>query len=151
MKLYIVYYRTMIDSPDVNIVCATTDLDLANENFLLAKKWEEEFMADEDEDSGNWAEACMESFDMSEDREPGEHVYVYVETKWLEGVETSIHPFLYEENAKSMRRVRKEVCREDYPELVTLDDDESFDEATHLQDDSVMVDFYFDVDAVALQ
>lgn len=151
MKLYIVYYRTMQDSPDVHIVCATADESVANENYLLAKKWEDEFMEDCDEDSGDWAEACMESFDMSEDRKPGDHVYVYVETMWLEGVETSVHPFLYEVNAQSMRQVRKDVCREEYPGLVPLDDDESFNEATHLQDDSVMVDFYFDVDAVALQ
>ena len=151
MKLYIVYFRTMQDSPSVEIQCVTTNEQLANEKFKKAKEEEAEWMKDEDEGSGNWAEACMESFDMTEDCKTGDTIYVLVETLWHEVVETSVSPFTYEANAVAMQIFHKEDVLKDYPDIVPFDDDETFAAALHLCDDSVMVDYYTFVEPVVIE
>lgn len=151
MKLYIVYFRTMENSPVVRIITATTDEAIANEKFKKAKEKEAEWMKDEDEDTGNWAEACMESFDITEDCKAGDTIYVLVETLWHEVVETSVSPFIYEANAVATQTFHKEDVLKDYPDIVPFDDDETFDEALHLCDDSVMVDYYTFIEPVVIE
>ena len=51
MKLYVVYFRTMQDSPEVEIKCATTSKFIAEQTLTKAQREAEEWMADEDEDS----------------------------------------------------------------------------------------------------
>lgn len=151
MKIYVVYYVTMEDSPSWAVVCVTTDKAIAEENFNEAKAWENEFMEDHDEDSGDWAEARLEEFEKGDGKvKPGDLVNVVAETEWLEGVETSVKPFLFEDFARDYVKVRKAKALEDYPGLVPFDD-ETFDKAMHLHDDSVMVDFYFDIRQVEVQ
>lgn len=151
MKLYIVYFRTMQDSPDVEIRCVTASETKANEAFKKAKEEEREWMEDVDEDSGNWAEACMESFDISEDRKPGDIMYVVVETVWHEYVETTVCPFLYEVNAKTQVELRREELLSDYPGLEPFDEDELIHESMHLEDPCVMVDVYFCIEEVFVE
>lgn len=145
MKLHIVYFRTMVDSPEVTIECVTASKDIAERALLQAKREEEEWMADEDEDSGNWAEACMASFDMPDTIKEGDTIHVVVETFWEEVVSTCIYPFIHEENAMSHAALRKFDYLNDYPGLVPFDEDETIQEAMHLEDPDVAVDVYFDI------
>ena len=151
MKLYIVYFRTMCDSPDVEIKCVTTDETLANESFLEWKRYEDDINAREDLDSSDWCEACMEAFDMSEERKPGDTIYVYVETEWCEYVETAIKPFLFSDNAVLYTDSRRAFFRREYPGLQSFDEDEPIEEAMHLEDPEVQADIYFSIDPVVLQ
>ena len=150
MKLYVVYFRTMQDSPEVEIRCVTADESKATAAFEKAKEEEREWMADEDEDSGNWAEARLEVFGKTEQRNPGDIVFLAVETVWHECVETSIAPYLYEINANAHVDFRREDLMKDYPGLTPFDEDESPEKSMHLEDPSVMVDVYFDVIACKL-
>ena len=145
MKLYVVYFRTMQDSPDVEIRCVTADETKAKTAFEKAKKEEREWMADEEEDSGNWAQACMATFEMTEQRNSGDTIFLVVETVWCECVETTVTPYLYEINANTNVGFRKEDLLKDFPGLTPFDDGESIEESMHLEDPSVMVDVYFDV------
>lgn len=150
MKLYIIYFRTMENSPEVTIRCATTNKAVANAAFQKAKNDEAEWMKDVDEDSGDWAEACMESFDMPENRNPGDTIYVFVETEWIECVKTTIHPFLYKVNAESRLKFRKEHYLEDYPNLEPLDA-ETVKDAMSLEDSSIMIDVYFSIEEIVVE
>lgn len=151
MKLYIVYFRTMCDSPDVEIKCVTTDETLANESFLEWKRYEDDINAREDLDSSDWCEACMETFDMTEERKPGDTIYVYIETIWYEVVETTIVPFLYEENAEIQLKMRRLALLEEFPDAEPFDEDDDPAEALHWEDPDVAVDIYFSIDPVVLQ
>ena len=154
MKLYIIYFRTMDNSPEVTIECATTDKALADAKFAEAKDQEKEYMDDAADgpeiESHYWAEACMESFDMSENRNPGDTIYVFVETEWLECVETTIHPFLYKVNAESQLKFRKQDYLEDYPNLEPLDA-ETVKDAMSLEDSSIMINVYFSIEEVVVE
>lgn len=143
----------MEDSPEVTIECVTADKALADAKFAEVKAKEKEYMddvADNSEIDYYWAEACMESFDMSENRNPGDTIYVFVETEWLECVETTIHPFLYKENAESQLKFRKQDYLEDYPNLEPLDA-ETVKEAMSLEDSSIMIDVYFSIEEVVVE
>ena len=158
MKLYVIYSRTMEDSPEVTIECVTSDKSKADEAFAKAKAEADELTANHkedcewrDEEPWYWYEARMESFDMTEERKPGDIVYVVVQTIWHECVETTVEPYLYRENADSMVAFRKEDVKKIYPEIYPFDEDESFEESLHLTDESVMVDVYFSVEPVVIE
>ena len=150
MKIYVVYFRTMENSPEVTIRCATTNKAVANAAFQKAKDDEAEWMKDVDEDSGDWAEACMKSFNLSEKRNPGNTIYVVVETVWHEVVETEIFPFLYELNAKSHVKFLRQDRYDEYVGLVPYDG-EPLHDAMHLEDPDVAVDIYYSIEAVTLE
>jgi hypothetical protein len=151
MKLYIVYFRTMQDSPEVTIKCATTSKAIAELEYEKAKAEEADWMADEDEDSGNWAEACLREFDMAEDLKQGQDIYLLVDTRWHEDVETIVTPFVYEDNAVTQQAWAKEDYLKFYPGLTPFDEDEAWDQAIHINDDSVMVDIRVYVEPVTIQ
>lgn len=158
MKLYIVFFRSMEDSPEVTIECITIDEALAKVKFAEAKAEADELTKDHEEDCSwrdaepwYWYEARMESFDMTEDCKPGDTIYVLVETLWHEAVETTVSPFIYEANAVATQTFHKEDISKDYPEIAPFDEDETFDEALHLCDDSVMVDYYTYVEPVVIE
>ena len=150
-RLYIVYFRTMEDSPRVTIECATTSRFLAERALLQAKRQEEEWMADEDEDSGNWAEACIRTFEVPNSLKEGDSINLVVETCWHEEVTTNIYPLIRKDDAESLVRVIKDDYLKDYPGLTPFYEDESIQEATHLEDPSVAVDIYVDIQSVTLQ
>lgn len=158
MKLYIVFFRSMEDSPEVTIECVTTDEAMAKVKLAEAKAEADKFTKDHEEDCSwrdeepwYWYEARMESFDMTEDRKPGDTIYVLVQTVWHECVETTIEPFLYRENADAMVDYQKRQVKMDYPEIYPFDEDESFEESLHLTDESVMVDVYFSVEPIVIK
>lgn len=150
MKIYVVYFRTMIDSPDVTINCVTSSRAIAELALTQAKRAEEEFMADRDEDSSDWADACIEEFDIF-DAKQGETLYLLIETLWHEEVTTTIHVFRDEANAVARQSFLKEDILSDYPGIVPFEEGESFDQACHLYDDSVMVDYWTYVEPVTIQ
>jgi hypothetical protein len=151
-RLYIVYFRTMVDSPEVTIECATTSRFLAERALLQAKRQEEEWMADEDEDSGNWAEACIRKFDnMPDTLKEGDTIHVVVNTRWEEEVDTWINAFVRKDEATNLADYYKQWYLADYPGLTPFDEDETIEEATHLEDPDVAVDIYVDIQSVTLQ
>ena len=151
MKLYIVYFRTMQDSPDVKIRCATTNEALAKDEYKKAKKEKREWMKDVSEDSGDWAEACMKSFNIKKERKPGDKIFVLVENVWCECVDTTIKPFIYQEDAEGQWKTSKENLLNEFPDLTPFNEYESIDEATHLEDPSVMVDVFLYIEEVTLK
>lgn len=157
MKLYIVYFRTMDNSPEVTIECATANEAVAKDEFAKAKKevaeWmeEDEYWTGQGEETGNWAEACMAEFDITEERNPGDTIFVLVQTTWYECVETTVEPYLYRENADSMVDFHKEEVKQIYPNIYPFYEDESFEGADHLCDEHVMVDVYFSVESVVIK
>ena len=140
MKLYVVYFRTMQDSPEVKIVSLTTSKKKADEKFAEAKKWEEEWMADEDEESGNWAEACIMTTIVSEDTRPGDMFFAMIETDWVEEVSTSIKIHGSDFWAEKGIEFRKRKLLEDDPNLVPYDEDDTIEESMHLHNPDVMSD-----------
>ena len=146
----------MDNSPEVTIKCTTADEAVAKDEFAKAKKEEAEWMEEDEywtgqgEETGNWAEACMAEFDIAEERNPGDTIYVFVETEWLECVETTIHPFLYKENAESQLKFRKQDYLEDYPNLEPLDA-ETVKDAMSLEDSSIMINVYFSIEEVVVE
>ena len=150
-RLNVVYFRTMVDSPEVTIECATTSRLLAERALLQAKRQEEEWMADEDEDSGNWAEACIRTFEVPNSLKEGDTIHLVVETCWHEEVTTNIYPLIRKDDAESLVRVIKDDYLQDYPGLTPFDEDESIEDATHLEDPDVAVDIYLDIQSVTLQ
>lgn len=149
MKIHIVYLRTMQNSPEVRIISATTDETLAQEALAKAKQEEAEWQ--DASDSGDWAEACMESIDMLAHLHRGEKIHVVVETVWHEGVETTISPFLYKQNALNRVNERRQARLEEYDRLIPYDEEEPVDEAMHLHNPSVMVDIYFSIETVTVE
>lgn len=149
MKIHIVYLRTMQNSPEVRIISATTDEALAREAFVRAKQEEAEWQ--DDSDSGDWAEACLESFDIPNDLHHGEKIHIVVETVWHEVVETTLSPFLYKLNAVDRVNERRQAYLEEYHGLVPYDEEEPVNEAMHLRDPSVMVDVYFSIETITVQ
>ena len=150
-RLNVVYFRTMVDSPEVTIECATTSRLLAERALLQAKRQEEEWMADEDEDSGNWAEACIRTFEVPGSLKEGDTINLVVLTEWYEEVTTNIYPLIRKDDAETMAQVIKRDYLEQYPGLTPFDEDETIEEATHLEDPDVAVDIYVDIQSVTLQ
>jgi hypothetical protein len=144
-QLNIVYFRTMVDSPEVSIECVTTSKFIAERALLKAKREEEEWMADEDEDSGNWAEACIRTFEIPNDIKEGDTIHLVVETSWDEEVATGIYPFVRKEDAVSLLKYAKQDWLEKCPGLVPFDEDETFDEAMVLEDEDEQVTIFFDI------
>ncbi len=152
MKLYVVYFRTMQDSPEVVIKCATTSKFIAEQTLTKAQREAEEWMADEDEDSGNWAEACFKIFDgISDDIGHGSLLYVTVETTWVEEVSTRLHLFGSEFWAKKHIGLRKKILVHEDPNIEPFDEGETFEESMHLHNPGVMSDYYFSVEPVIVQ
>lgn len=151
MKLYVVYFRTMVDSPEVTIKCATTSKFIAEQALTKAQREAEEWMADEDEDSGNWGEACIMTTIVSEDTRPGDMFFAMIETDWVEEVSTSIKIHGSDFWAEKGIEFRKRKLLEDDPNLVPYDEDESFEESMHLHNPDVMSDYYFSVELITIQ
>lgn len=152
MKLYVVYFRTMQDSPEVEIKCVTTSKFIAKLALNRAQREAEEWMADEDEDSGNWAEACIQECIKGDGRvKPGDQVFVVTDTEWVESIETMVMPFLFKKFADMNIEVRKSQIRNLDPDIVPFDEDETFDESMHLHNPGVMSDYYFSVEPVIVQ
>lgn len=150
MKIYVVYFRTMVDSPEVEIKCATTSKFIAEQALTKAQREAEEWMADEDEDSGNWAEACIKTF-ISPAYGPGSRVYVTVETAWVEEVSTTLHLNVTEQSAMDYVALRKRILVNEDPDLVPYDEDDTFEESMHLCNPDVMSDYYFSIEPVIVQ
>lgn len=151
MKLYIVYFRTMQDSPDVEILCVTTNEHRAFKKFRRAKYKQLKWMKDVDEDSGDWAEARMVDFDYGEQYKPGDKIYLAIQTIWHEFVETRIIPYYHENDARRYVELSKEDRMEEYPGLRPFNEDESIEEAMHLEDPDVAVDVYFSIEEVVVE
>lgn len=152
MKIYVVYLRTMVDSPEVEIKCATTSKFIAEQALTKAQREAEEWMADEDEDSGNWAEACIKTFDgISPAYGQGSLVYVTVETSWVEEVTTMLHLNGTKPSAMDYVNLRKKILIKDDPNLAPYDEDETLEESMHLHNPDVMSDYYFSVEPVIVQ
>lgn len=150
MKINIVYLRTMENSPKVRIIGATASNEMAHLLFKKAKAEETEWMATEEKDSGNWAEACMMSYEMADKRKPGDKVYFVVETLWVEYVRTIVTPFLYEINAKTYVDDQKRAYMEEFPGLEPFRENETILESMHLEDPGIMADVYFSIESVSL-
>lgn len=152
MKIYVVYFRTMVDSPEVEIRVATTSKLIAEQALARAQRDADEWMADEDEDSSNWAEACIKTFDgISDDIVPGSLLYVTVETTWVEEVSTKLHLLGSEFWAKKHIGLRKKILVHEDPDLAPYDEDETFEESMHLHNPDVMSDYYFSVEPVIVK
>lgn len=152
MKLYVVYFRTMVDSPDVEIKCATTSKFIAEQALTKAQREADEWMADEDEDSGNWAEACIKTFDgISPAYGSGSLVYVTVETSWFEEVTTKLHLNGTKPSAMDYVDLRKKILIKEDPDLVPYDEDETLEESMHLHNPNIMSDYYFSIEPVTVQ
>lgn len=151
MKLYVVYFRTMQDSPEVKIKCATTSKFIAEQALTKAQREAEEWMADEDEDSGNWAEACIMTTIVSEDTRPGDMFFAMIETDWVEEVSTSIKIHGSDFWAEKGIEFRKRGLLKEDPGLVPFDEDESFEESMHLHNPDVMSDYYFSIETIIVE
>lgn len=151
MKLYVVYFRTMQDSPEVEIKCVTTSKFIAEQALTKAQREAEEWMADEDEDSGNWAEACIMTALVSEDTRPGDMFFAMIETDWVEEVSTLIKIHGSDFWAEKGIELRKRVLRKKDPGLVPFDEDESFEESMHLHNPDVMSDYYFSIETIIVE
>lgn len=145
MKLYVVYFRTMQDSPEVEIRIVTTDQKVAKEKLREVKKEEREWMKDEDEDSGNWAEAKMCAIDINNDLAVGDVVVIVTFTLWHECVETTLTAHKDLDAAEAYIADEKRKLKADYEGISPFYEDVSFDDSLHLADDSVMVDAYFGI------
>lgn len=152
MKLYVVYFRTMQDSPELEIKCATTSKFIAEQALSKAQLEAEEWMADEDEDSGNWAEACIKVFDgISPAYGLGSLVYVTVETAWCEDVTTKLHLNGTKPSAMDYIGLRKKILVHEDPNIEPFDENETFEESMHLHNPGVMSDYYFSVEPIIVQ
>ena len=152
MKIYVVYFRTMQDSPEVEIKCITTSKRLAEAKFKDAKREEEEWMADVDEESGNWAEACIQIFDgVSSAYGPFSLLYVTVETSWCEEVTTKLHLNGTMPSAMDYVSLRKRILINEDPDLEPYDEDETIEESMHLHNPDVMSDYYFSIESVIVE
>lgn len=140
----------MEDSPDVEIRCVTTSRKKAREEYKKAKSEEAEWTEKEKKNnSGNWAETCMKSFDISETRKPGDDIFVVTETIWCECIDTTVTPFLYEVNAINQVDLLRKNHLDKNPDLVPFFEDESIQETMHLTDE-MQTDIYFNIDTVKL-
>lgn len=154
MKIYVVYFVTMEDSPRWEVICATTSKELADKKLLAARVREKEWMNDDEtwcgEDSGNWASAEIAEFDVQYEVQPGEKVFVVFDTQWYECVDVALELFRTNDEAEAFVSSERNSQRETFPGIVPFDEDEPFEKAMHLHDDSVMVDIYFDIQEVGV-
>lgn len=144
MKLYIVYFRTMEDSPMVSIVCATTSKAVADEQFAKAKAEAKELTQDYGGDSGNWYEARKRVFSVPGIK-TGDTIHLLVRTEWYEVVKTDIFPFVRKEDAESLVAKMKADYLEEFPDIAPFYDDETIEEARVLDDEDEQVTIYFDI------
>lgn len=151
MKLYVVYLRTMVNSPEVEIKCATISKFIAEQALTKAQQEAEEWMADEDEDSGNWAEACIMTTLVSEDTRPGDMFFAMIETDWVEEVSTSIKIHGSDFWAEKGIELRKRKLLDEDPLLIPYDCDETFEESMHICNPDVMSDYYFSIEPIIIQ
>jgi hypothetical protein len=151
MKIYVIYLLTMEDSPEVTIKCVTTNGYIAEREFDRARKEEMDYNEDQDEDSGNWAEAYIKTFDgISPAYGRGSLVYVTVETAWAEEVSTTLHLNGTEPSAMDYVNLRKKILIKDDPNLVPYDEDETLEESMHICNPDVMSDYYFSIEPITI-
>lgn len=151
MKLYIVYLRTMENSPEVEIKTVTTSKAIADEKFKEAKAEGEEWMKDVEDETGDWAEAAIADLTVPWEVKPGGTVEVGIITEWLEMVDTEITVFPDEPSAMDYIGKKKKELLEQRETLYPFDEDETIEESTHLVDESVMVDYYFSTETVTVE
>lgn len=151
MIVYVVYFRTMEDSPEVEIRCVTTNKELADAKFKEAKREEAVWMVDEDEDSGNWAEACIKQAVTTRDIGKGSTLYVGIATEWVEVVSTDVCLFDSEHWARRWVDFRKRGIIAKDGDIEPFDEDETLEESMHLCNPDVMSDYYFSVEPVIVE
>lgn len=144
MKIYVVYFRTMEDSPEVTLKCVTTSKSLARVRFAHAREEAEELTRDYGED-GNWYEACIQEYDL-DGVLPGDNIYLVIRTEWYEVVGTSIIPFVRKEDGQRLISEMKAEYMEQYPGITPFNEDEM-----HLEDPSVAIDVYFSIEPVTVE
>lgn len=153
MKLYITYFVTMENAPEISNVSVFTNRDNARKEYDRLVGLEHEWMEDLDEDDSDWAEARMETIEVGE-LNLYDSVAVVVETEWLEAVETTIKVFTHRTDAisKALHYIdeRKAQLLEQDPHLIPFNEYETFEESMHLYNDSVMVDYEFEIFAFTI-
>lgn len=148
MKLYVTYFVTMENAPEISNVSIFTNWDNARKEYDRLVRLEHEWMKDLDPDDSDWAEARTETFEVR-DLDLYDSVAVVVETEWLEAVETTLKVFTSHDNAitKALHYIdeRKAELLEQDPKLRPFDEYETIEETMHLCNDSVMVDYEFEI------
>jgi hypothetical protein len=153
MKIYVIYFRTMDNSPSTEILCVTADKALADAEYRKAKQEEREFMKEaKEDDSSDWADACRRTQSVPADVKPEDMVKVAVYTEWMEFVDTQVKVFLDEASAtKWMEKKRAEAIESYGPDLQPFDEGDTVEESNHLCDESVMVDVEFAIESVIVK
>lgn len=152
MKLYVVYLRTFENSPEVEILSVTTSKQIADERFKEAKKMEADLMEDVEEDSGYWAEACIQTFPVyPKSITEGSEVFVAVMTEWVEIVTTTVAPLPSREDAEGWIDMLKKSVIADDQDVMPYDEDETVEESMHLCNPDVMSDYYFSIEKVKVE
>lgn len=151
MKVYVVIMRTMENSPDVRIVSVTTSKAIANEKLKQVEAEVEEWMRDTDDDSSNWADAAIGTAKKQPRVKPGDKLTIVTITEWIEDVDTEIVVLPDEPTAKGFIADRKKFLLEEDPDLLPFDEDETLEESMHLCDESIMADYYFNVETVTVE
>ena len=151
MKIYIVYLRTFENSPEVEIISVTTEEGKAKAAMTKAKEMEKEWMKDADENSCDWAEACMVEHDVAGDFKAGDSVGVSIITSWVDYVRTEVQAFHDLPSASNHISERKKLDLDEWKTLLPFDEDETIEESMHLVDESVMIDIYYSSELVTLE
>lgn len=150
MMIYVVYLLTMQDSPNVEIRCVTVNKSLAFEKFHEAKI--DEGIWNEDDGSGDWAEAYIKTFDgVSSEIGHGSLLYVTVEIEWIEEIFATLHLNGSEFWAKKYIELRKKTLLKEDPDLEPLYEEDTIEESMHLCNPSVMSDYFFSVEPVTVE
>lgn len=139
MIVYVTYLLTMEDSPEVSQISVTASSAMAG--FHLRELQEYEF---EDEESGDWAKACVEVYDVGDARIFDPQTAVIV-VKWTESVKAMVIPFANDEDALSYIKSEKARLMAEDECLVPFDGDEM-----HLCNDGLMSDYYFGIEHVTI-
>jgi len=153
MKLYITYFVTMENSPEVSQVSVFTNYENYRKEYDRLVRLQHEYMEDLGEDDSDWVEARTETFEVA-GLDLYDSVAVAVEVEWYEAVEVTLKVFVDHENAigQALHFIDEEKARliQEDPDLVPFDEEESFNESMHLCNDSAMSDYYFDIFAFTI-
>ena len=148
MRIFIVYQRIFNNSPDVKILCATTDKGLAKKVYDKRKKT---IKKDFDEENDDWGEVCITSQSLPGTFKKGDTVEVNIITTWFEYVKTEVKLFPDKKSSLEYISERKKADLKKYESLVPFDEDETFEESFHLCDEDIAVDIYYSSETVKLK
>ena len=151
MKTYVVYLTTMENSPEVEILSVTTSKKIADEKFKVAMEREEEWIADVEEDSGDWAQASMIELYTPPGITEGKEAFVVVMNEWCDEVTTSICPFPSKSEAKWWVDSWKKNLTESDDRIEPYDEDDTIEESMHLRNPYIMIDYYFSIVPVIVE